>query len=450
MGSPGVSPNLAPTAEYLLTIMIGPRHRTVVGVVTLSGAGVHSGRPSTLSIHPAEPEEGIRFHRTDLPDPVGIPADVDHVLSTDLGTTIGVSEDHRVMTVEHVMAALAATGVSCARIEIDGPEPPILDGSFLPYLEAIEAVGTRELEDEVPVIRLREPIHVETGEGTSYVVTPGSGFRIAGAIDFEHPVVGRQFGSFELSGDRFRTEIAPARTFGFEDQAEALHSRGLARGTSLDNTVVVGQDRVLNETLRFPDEFLRHKIGDVLGDLALLGARIEGQILVERPSHTGNVELARTLQVKSRRSGEGDAIVDAQKILQYLPHRYPMLLVDRVTHFEPGRRIVGVKNVTINEPFFQGHYPGHPIMPGVLIIEAMAQVGGLLLMDTIENPDEKVVYFMSLNNVKWRRPVTPGDRLIFELELLQFRRSICKMRGEGFVDGTLVAEAELMARVVDR
>ncbi len=430
--------------------MIGPEHRTIADVVTLSGVGVHSGTSSTISIHPGTPEQGIVFLRTDLPEPATIPADLDHVIGTDLGTTIGLDEDRRVLTIEHVMAAIAAAGISCARIEIDGPEPPILDGSFLPYLEAIREAGIRVLEGTVPVLRVSSPIQLEGREGTSYVVTPHDGFRIAGAIDFDHPAIGRQFGSFELDAQTFLDEIAPARTFGFEEQADTLRSRGLARGSSLDNTVVLGKDGVLNDALRFPDEFVRHKIGDLVGDLALTGARVEGQIVMERPSHAGNVELARTLQVESRRSGEGEAIVDAQKILQYLPHRYPMLLVDRITHFEPGRRIVGLKNVTINEPFFQGHYPGHPIMPGVLIIEAMAQVGGLLLMDTIENPDEKVVYFMSLNNVKWRRPVTPGDQLIFELELVQFRRSICKMRGEGYVDGRLVAEAELMARVVDR
>jgi UDP-3-O-[3-hydroxymyristoyl] N-acetylglucosamine deacetylase/3-hydroxyacyl-[acyl-carrier-protein] dehydratase len=188
----------------------------------------------------------------------------------------------------------------------------------------------------------------------------------------------------------------------------------------------------------------------MVGDLGLLGAALEMHVIAERPSHAGNVAFARTIARAARRNAAAEPIVDIQQILQYLPHRFPMLLVDRVIEFEAGKRIVGVKNVTINEPFFQGHYPGHPIMPGVLIIEAMAQVGGLLLMDTIENPEDKVVYFMSLDNVKWRRPVTPGDQLVFELELIQLRRSICRMRGEGFVDGQLVAEAELMARVVDR
>jgi UDP-3-O-[3-hydroxymyristoyl] N-acetylglucosamine deacetylase/3-hydroxyacyl-[acyl-carrier-protein] dehydratase len=214
--------------------------------------------------------------------------------------------------------------------------------------------------------------------------------------------------------------------------------------------VVLDEERVLNEGgLRFADEFLRHKVGDLIGDLALLGARVRGHIVAERPSHAGNVALARALADHALFDG-GRAILDAGEIMQYLPHRFPMLLVDRIIGYEAGKRIVGIKNVTINEPFFQGHYPGHPIMPGVLIIEAMAQVGGLLLMDRVEDPDNKVVYFMSLDNVKWRRPVTPGDQLVFELELLQFRRHVCRMKGVGRVDGQVVAEAELMARVMDR
>jgi UDP-3-O-[3-hydroxymyristoyl] N-acetylglucosamine deacetylase/3-hydroxyacyl-[acyl-carrier-protein] dehydratase len=204
----------------------------------------------------------------------------------------------------------------------------------------------------------------------------------------------------------------------------------------------------MNDDLRFPDEFLRHKVGDILGDLALLGSRMRGHVVAERPSHTGNIALARAIRAQARR-GEAP-IVDVQKLMEYLPHRYPMLLVDRVIEVERGKRIVGIKNVTINEPFFQGHFPGHPIMPGVLIIEAMGQVGGLLLMDAVENPEDKVVYFMSLDNVKWRRPVTPGDQITFEVEMLQFRRHVCRMRGVGKVGGHVVAEAELMARIVDR
>jgi UDP-3-O-[3-hydroxymyristoyl] N-acetylglucosamine deacetylase/3-hydroxyacyl-[acyl-carrier-protein] dehydratase len=195
---------------------------------------------------------------------------------------------------------------------------------------------------------------------------------------------------------------------------------------------------------------VRHKIGDVIGDFALLGRRVKAHVVADRPSHAGNLELARAVAAAQSKNGSNQPIVDINRIMQHLPHRYPMLLVDRIIEYEAGKRIVGIKNVTINEPFFQGHYPGHPVMPGVLIVEAMAQVGGLLMMDTVENIAEKVVYFMSLDNVKWRRPVTPGDQLRFELEILQLRKHVCKMKGEGYVDGQLVAEAEMMARIVDR
>src|SRR5690606_8296757 len=225
-------------------------------------------------------------------------------------------------------------------------------------------------------------------------------------------------------------------------------ARGLALGATLENAIVLDGEGLAAGELRFPDEFVRHKIGDVVGDLALVGKRLRGHVMADRPSHAGNVALARKVEAQSRDGAQ--PIVDIQTIMQYLPHRYPMLLVDRIVEFEAGKRIVGIKNVSINEPFFQGHYPGHPIMPGVLIIEAMAQVGGLLLMDAVEDPEEKVVYFMSLDNVKWRRPVTPGDQIRFELEMLQFRRHVCRTRGIGMVDGHVLAEAEMMARIVDR
>ncbi len=431
--------------------MIGARHRTVAGPVQVAGIGVHSGAPATVTLLPAREAPGIRFRRTDLDGAEPIPADLDHVVGTDLGTSLGLDEENRVLTVEHLLAALVATGVTAVNVELDGPEPPILDGSFLPWIEAIEAVGTEEIEGEVPVLRVPRALHLDAGEGTSYMAGPAAGFHLTVGIEFRHPAVGRQLGSWSLDPETFRTELAPARTFGFESDAETLKARGRALGSSLENTVVLGDSGVLNPGgLRTSDEFVRHKAGDVVGDLALLGMRVEGRIVAERPSHKGNVELARALAVEARRDPEGEPIVDTTRIMEYLPHRFPMLLVDRITHFEAGRRITGIKNVTINEPFFQGHYPGHPIMPGVLIVEAMAQVGGLLLMDSIERPEDKVVYFMSLDNVKWRRPVTPGDQLVFELELLQFRRGICRMRGEAYVAGRLVAEAELMARVVDR
>jgi UDP-3-O-[3-hydroxymyristoyl] N-acetylglucosamine deacetylase/3-hydroxyacyl-[acyl-carrier-protein] dehydratase len=425
----------------------GNQH-TIHSSVTIGGIGVHSGVPSRLTFHPAPATHGIRFRRTDLEGVPEIPVDLDHVAGTELGTSLGEGEA-TVQTVEHVMAALAAAGIDNAVLELSGPEPPILDGSFDEYLKLLESAG--RVDQGVPraVIQIPEAVTLKLDTGEFYVAAPGDGLRISATIEFEHPRIGRQFGTFYFSQGSFAQEIAPARTFGFKDDADALHRRGLALGASLENTVVLDDDGVVNEELRFPDEFLRHKVGDMVGDLALLGASLDLHIVAERPSHRGNVALARAVKKAAARGAEAP-ILEAGKIMQYLPHRFPMLLVDRIVEVESGKRIVGIKNVTINEPFFQGHFPGHPIMPGVLIIEAMGQVGGLLLMDAVEKPEDYVVYFMALDNVKWRRPVVPGDQIVFELEMLQFKRHVCKMRGRGLVDGHVVAEADLMARIVER
>ncbi len=427
---------------------MGAVQRTVGREVALEGMGVHTGERAVLRFLPAPPGTGIVFRRSDLEGRPEIPADLQHVVGMELGTSVGIGEA-RVLTIEHVMASLMAHGVFNAILDLSGPEPPIRDGSFAEYFDAIAEAGVVDQDQPARVFRVDKPVSVNPEQGEAYVATPAETFRISATIDFDHPAIGRQYGSFEVDGPRFRRELAPARTFGFRAEAEVLRARGLALGASLENTVVLDDEGVMNDSLRFPDEFLRHKVGDIVGDLALLGGVLKGHVVADRPSHRGNVSLAREL-ARQARSVAAEGIVDAQKIMQYLPHRYPMLLVDRIVDFEPGRRIVGIKNVTINEPFFQGHYPGHPVMPGVLVIEAMAQVGGLLLMDAIDEPENKVVYFMSLDNVKWRRPVTPGDQIVFELEMLQLRKHVCRMRGVGSVNGNVVAEGELMARIVDK
>ncbi|MFC1575278.1 bifunctional UDP-3-O-[3-hydroxymyristoyl] N-acetylglucosamine deacetylase/3-hydroxyacyl-ACP dehydratase [Gemmatimonadota bacterium] len=419
--------------------------RTIKESVSVEGVGVHSGAGAALTFLPADPNTGIRFRRTDLDGSPEIPVDLDHIAGTELGTSLGEGEV-KVLTVEHVMAALAARGIDNVVLELSGPEPPILDGSFRGYLDVLERAGTVDQPSPRSVLRITEPVTVSLESGEFYVAAPGEGLRISATIEFDHPAIGRQFGTFFFGEASFSEEIAGARTFGFRTDAEALHARGLALGASLENTVVLDEDGVMNDGLRFPDEFLRHKVGDLVGDLALLGSALDLHVVAERPSHQGNVALARAL----KRAAVGAPIVDVQKIMEYLPHRFPMLLVDRIVEVESGKRIVGIKNVTINEPFFQGHFPGHPIMPGVLIIEAMGQVGGLLLMDAVEKPEDYVVYFMALDNVKWRRPVVPGDQLVFELEMTHFRRHVCRMKGRGLVDGELVAEADLLARIVER
>ena len=429
--------------------MTTPRQQTIAEPRELSGTGLHTGIASRIRLLPGAVDTGIVFRRTDLPGSPEVPADLESVVDTDRGTTIG-SGDVRIHTVEHVLAAVVGTGLDNLAIELEGPEPPAGDGSALPFVDLIRAAGTTEQDGPIRKVSVSEPFVVSEA-GARYVVTASTEYEISTTIEFDHPSIGRQFASFTVVPETFRNDVAPARTFGFLQEVESLRSRGLARGGSPDNALVLTEDGLMpGTTLRFPDEFARHKILDVVGDLALLGARLNAHVVATRPSHRGNVALGREIRSRARKAALARPILNIQQILQYLPHRYPFLLVDRVIEFEERKRIVGLKNVTINEPFFAGHFPGHPIMPGVLIIEAMAQVGGLLVMEAIENPEEKIVYFMSLDKVKWRRPVTPGDQIRFEVDIVQIRGQTARMRGLAIVDGQTVAEAEMMARIVDR
>lgn len=402
-----------------------------------------------MRLLPGPVDGGIRFRRVDLEGVPEVPATVGNVVDVDRGTTLGV-DGTRVHTVEHLLSALAGARVDNAVIELDSPEPPAGDGSARMYSDMLTPEHIEEQDAPARFIELGSTVSLVEGD-SSYVVSPAANFEVSATIRFDHPLIGRQFTSFEIDPESYAREIAPARTFGFLGEVEALHSRGLARGGSLENAIVLTQTGLHEGVeLRFPDEFARHKLLDLIGDIALLGSRLRGHVIAQRPSHRGNVALAKEIQAEADKRALARPILDVQQILQYLPHRYPFLLVDRVVEYEERKRIIGLKNVTINEPFFVGHFPGHPIMPGVLIIEAMAQVGGLLLMDSIENPEDQIVYFMALDKVKWRRPVTPGDQIRFEVEVLQIRGRTAKMKGSGTVDGQVVAEAEMMARIVDR
>ena len=422
------------------------RQNTLASEASLDGVGLHTGEAARLRFLPAPASAGIRFRRTDLDGEPAIPADLDHVTSTDRGTNLGAG-GASVNTVEHVLAAAMALRLDNVTIDIDGPEVPIADGSFQPFYSALCEAGLNEQQEPARVLRLERNVTAQGPMGASYVGMPSDRLRVSAGIEFDHPLVQRQFASFDVDPADFARHVAPARTFGFLREAEELRARGLALGATLENAIVLDDDGLASGELRFADEFVRHKIGDIVGDLALLGARVEAHIMADRPSHAGNLALARAMRSAHAAS---QPQVDIQRIMEVLPHRYPLLLVDRVLEFERERRVVGIKNVTINEPFFQGHFPGHPVMPGVLIIEAMAQCGGLLLMDSVDDPENKVVYFMSLDKVKWRRPVRPGDQLRFELEMLHLRRQVCRMRGTATVDGNPVAEAEMMARIMDR
>jgi UDP-3-O-[3-hydroxymyristoyl] N-acetylglucosamine deacetylase/3-hydroxyacyl-[acyl-carrier-protein] dehydratase len=421
----------------------------VVRPAALRGTGLHTGASTEATFLPAPAGQGILFRRTDLPGKPEIPARLTEVEAVERRTAIGHGAA-TIHTVEHLLAAVAAHGIDDITVELTGPEPPILDGSVLPYFDALSRAEPTSVGGEAVVLSVQAPFTVTDKEAT-YVVAPDKSFRLTVSIEWAHPLIGRQAGTYEVTPEQFAIELAPARTFGFTHEVADLQARGLIKGASAANAIVLDEQGVVHGgKLRWPDEFVRHKAADIVGDLALTGARIQAHVVATRPSHGGNIALARALARAGRRTGM--PAMDISKIMDYLPHRYPFLLVDRIIEVEGQKRIVGIKNVTINEPFFQGHFPGHPIMPGVLIIEAMAQVGGMLLMSHFEGQESgnKVVYFMSLDNVKFRRPVVPGDQIRFELEMVQFRGKTCKMKGAGFVDGQVVAEAEMMAMVVDK
>ncbi len=419
--------------------------KTLARTAVLEGIGLHLGVPCRITFRPAKSRQGIVFRRTDCAGSPRIRAHVNEVSGSDRHTQLGSSE-YAVHTVEHVLAAVTGIGIDDLTIDMDGPEPPILDGSAAPFLRAFVDAGLATLDGEPEFLQLTEPLRVIDGASV-YEAYPSENLELDVTIEFPHPLIGRQSRCFTVTTDTFATELSEARTFGFLHEVDALRAKGLIKGASLENAVVLDDTDILSGALRWTDEFVRHKALDCVGDLALAGARVRARIVAIKPSHRGTVTLVREM-VKAGRKEKG--MYTIEQIMKVLPHRYPFLLVDRILEIEENKRIVGLKNVTINEPFFQGHFPGHPIMPGVLIIEAMAQVGGMLLMGSVEDPDSKVVYFMSLDNVKFRRPVKPGDQIRFELEIVQLRGSVCKMRGVGKVDGDVVAEADMAAMVRDR
>ncbi len=421
------------------------RRRTIAQPITVEGVGLHLGHPCRLTFLPAPSGQGVQFRRRDMPDHPPIPATVDRAVQSERRTQLGTG-DAGLHTVEHVLAAVAGAEIDDLTIELDAPEPPILDGSAQPFLDALHRAGIVEHSGTVRYLELREPVRVIDGESV-YEAFPSDRLRVDVTIDFPHPLIGRQRGEYMITPATFASELAPARTFGFVREVDALRAKGLIRGASTANAVVLDETTVVDTELRWPDEFVRHKAMDCVGDLALAGARVKARIVALKPSHRGTVTLVREM---TKVAVKETTVLGIEEIMKVLPHRYPFLLVDRILEIEPGVRIVGMKNVTINEPFFQGHFPGHPIMPGVLIIEAMAQVGGMLLMGAVEQPESKVVYFMSLDNVKFRRPVKPGDQLRFELDMTQSRGRICKMRGVAKVDGEVAAEADMAAMVRDR
>ncbi|HMA03733.1 MAG: UDP-3-O-acyl-N-acetylglucosamine deacetylase [Gemmatimonas sp.] len=421
------------------------RRQSIGGQVSLRGIGLHLGQQCTLTFHPAPAGSGITFRRTDLPDKPVVHARADFAVLSERRTQLGV-DGAEVHTVEHVLAAVAGLEIDDLRIDLDAAEPPILDGSARPFQDALLSAGIVEVGGEVEYLSLRTPLTVRDGSST-YTVEPSNTLSLDVTIDFPHPLIGRQSCQLPVTPQTFASDLAGARTFGFLREADALRAKGLIQGVSTANTVVLDDSGPVETELRWDDEFVRHKTMDFVGDLALAGKRVRGRFVANRPSHRGTVTLVREML---KRAAEETRMNGAEDIIKALPHRYPFLLVDRILEHEPGKRIVGLKNVTINEPFFQGHFPGHPIMPGVLIVECMAQVGGLLMLTDVGDAAQLVMYFTSLDNVKWRKPVKPGDQLRLEIEMVQRRGRMCKIHGIARVDGEIVCEADMGAMVRDR
>ena len=426
---------------------------------SFSGIGLHSGNRVNMTFLPAPANSGIRFRRVDLEGKPEIEARVENVSETNRSTTLSKG-NVKVHTVEHVLAAFAGGGIDNAIVELDANEPPIADGSAREYLKMLATAGTVAQPEKREPYTITSPIELKLGESVMSLF-PHDALKITCTSADKN---GRftQFFSTDISPKIWEREIAHARTFCFYEEIEYLIKNGLIKGGSLENAVVIREDAVLTtEPLRYPEEFARHKILDIIGDLSLVGRPINGHIIAVKPSHAANCELARQIvaqmnkplralqtfapppvdTVTAAAQPVGNTVMDIFEIMRLLPHRPPFLLVDRVTKLE-GNFITGIKNVTINEPFFQGHFPGHPIMPGVLQLEAVAQVAGIILLKRIQVVNQ-VAYFMSAEDVKWRKPVRPGDTLVMEVELLKVRGKIGKAKGICKVDGEIVSEANV-------
>jgi len=458
--------------------------RTIAGTASYRGVGLHSGKTSTLTFKPAGKDEGIVFIRTDLKGKPEIPADIDHVIDISRGTTIGIKEA-TVATIEHVLAAIKGLNIDNIRIEVTGSEVPVADGSAIVFLEMLKKCGIVEQDSERDYLILEESIHFSMpADNVDIVIVPADSLKVTFMVDYKQKALGTQY-TWLPSLAYFEKEFASARTFCFLHEIIALKEAGLIKGGSLENALVVadpktpkkeieklkkifgytgdisvGPDGLINSsTLRYYNEFVRHKVVDLIGDIALLGVPIKGHILAARSGHKTNVELVKKLRKLHKKQElqriyqkkqSSDVVFDINAIQKILPHRYPFLLVDKITGFEAGEHISGIKNVTINEPFFQGHFPDHPVMPGVMIIEAMAQTGGIMLLNALEDPEEYVAYFASINNVKFRKPVLPGDTLRFELSVISMKRGLAKMHGDAYVETSKVCEADFLAKVIKK
>ena len=459
------------------------KQHTLSQSISISGTGLHTGILVDMTLHPANPGFGIQFQRVDLPNQPVIKADCDLVTDTSRGTTLQVGEA-KVSTVEHILAALVGLGVDNLLIELNGPEIPIMDGSSTPFIEAIEKVGVLEQDAAKAWYSIDENIfHYDEDKRVEMVALPALDYQITTLIDFNSPVLGTQHAALKTIKD-FKSEIGPCRTFCFLHELETLLDNDLIKGGDINNAIVVVDKPVTDEEmgrlakvfkrdkievksegylnnleLRFPNEPARHKLLDVVGDLALIGYPIKARIIANRPGHSSNVEFAKKIKqyIKKNKNIKDVPVYDSsatpvytlEQIEKTLPHRHPFLLVDKIIELTD-TSIVGVKNVTFNEWFFPGHFPGNPVMPGVLQIEALAQTGGILCINAMPKGNYDT-YFLKINNCKFKQMVKPGDTMLLKLELMApIRRGICEMRGTVYVNGKVATESELVAQVVKR
>lgn len=460
------------------------KQRTIERSVSLQGVGLHTGQEVTLTFHPAPENHGYKFQRTDLEGEPIINADVSRVSSTQRGTVIK-SGAAQVNTIEHVLSALNGLQIDNVLITLNGPEVPIMDGSSLPFVELVQQAGIQEQSEDREYFEVEEPIaYRDEKTGTELIALPADHFGITTMIDFNSQVLGQQYATLN-SLDEYAEEVAPSRTFVFLHELEHLFDQNLIKGGDMNNAIVIA-DRPMDQSaldtlagklgkpsvtvdsegilntvdLHFRNEPARHKLLDVVGDIALLGKPIKGRILATKPGHRANIEFTkvlrkhyieqRKLKGKPKYDPDAEPLFDLVAISNWLPHRHPFLLIDKIIELSDNH-VVGIKNVTFNEGFFQGHFPNNPVMPGVLQFEALAQTGGILALSTVEDPGNWDTYFLKIDNGKFKYKVVPGDTLVLKMELLApIRRGICQMQGTAYVGNKIVSEAELTAQIVKR
>ena len=460
--------------------------RTLEQEVSLQGTGLHTGKECMITFKPAPVNYGYRFVRTDIENCPEIPAIIENVVDVCRGTTIEF-EGNKVYTTEHVLAALYGLQIDNCKIEMSGPEPPVMDGSSVQFAKALVSAGLTEQDEPKNYLVIDETIEFHDPENNVDIVAlPLDGFRATVMVDYKNPALGSQHsGLFDLEKE-FLNDFAPCRTFCFLSEVEELANIGIIKGGDLDNAVVIvdkkmsgtelatlaekigvessqltlGENGILNNRkLHFKNEPARHKLLDLIGDIALLGMPLKAQILAARPGHASNVEFVKQLKKYADRNRlarqfqhekKSGVIFDINAIQKILPHRYPLLLIDKIVEFTLDEKIVSIKNVTVNEEFFQGHFPGNPIMPGVLIVEAMAQTGGIMMLNGSDNMNDMQVYFMGIDKARFRKPVVPGDTLVIEAIMKSRRRNVCQFDAKAYVRGDLVCEASLMATVIEQ